>query len=1205
MEQQAIWARGVESLARELAGEFSYDESEYDENASSPYDSSSYSSYDAKSKDTEIDYSVLAVVVITLGLILVVEVVRHRIDHAAENRSFFRAVLDGVYGELSTLGIVEAGVHVVLSYLPSLDSKGKKVFADVHFLIFFIAVFNALMCVILAYFSTNVSHQLWVVAEQLELGHYVEAREEFDRIDAKLNEVDRAVTASTRESTTAESSFNFDWISMRKLWRTIKLTIRRPVLKNRHRRLLMQIRFHELRVHFLRRNGLTLKLKVSQYLKRSELHVLEHLVHISALSWVLLAGAVVLIYFILGVLAYVTDDPNKVIGAVASHVFVWAQVVSVVVSLLLFNKMKWIFSRIMKMGLGKKFYEPGVQIKDEDRQAQLDLFWGSHPAYVVSFVQFMQFGYAMAAAILLIYWNEIDKDGVFPAYAYAVACALCYIAFVTVMANTLPRYTMCTSLGNLVDSSRLAETVAHFRLEETKRMDADERTLAVSSRRNVGTASRDSVSSTADGEAISQLSELIRTDTKSLRDVLTVEQKEQLAQSRAERRMRRKKSNSDSRVSMMAKMKDGDDNASKSSATSSKVGFHASGVANDGGDIEVRQLPPPRPRRKRRKASSTGVAFMRSFKEDGDEDADAIPSQQLTVFDISALEAKGNYDDEDKLGSVNQDDDESEEEKLGFVASLKMTFEEYSLSSKYRLVSGVFGTLLCFFFIGMRVEVLLLENDTLEDPGNTFHFNKTTSFWLVFTWLAMMIIESSFRASYFWKSHPEIRYACALDLILAPLCLALFIWAEVERCCDLVVIDAETMESYEDADCCPQFGTRTYGSVGNIEPFTSLIALRVFRFYVGRWIAVKLGTMPKKPEKHHDHHHGHHALAAEHGNITQLWEKAVSLYPDVVKEHGELSGQLLKKMLGVRGSLVVLGDVESSGAENDDELVLVDPNAILTRSMRRCDYMLLPLFDEWRPMDVLMTQYEMVFIEAIDLDGKADEEMQIVRKAIAARKGGKGLRLADVLKGRKVISHIDLTTIEQVHVEHFPPTTGNVKIEYAKNSMLSEFWYLDRESALAHIHSRNTRWQSVDEQHLKIKSPQGTFYLRFYGDLDTCESKMKATPPKEVNDPFLIHALCWSRAIGRICGTRQLKQPLPHFGEKREIEDYLVQRHRGREEDHAHHSRLGHFMHVNMPKRGFIRRNSSMGSTDAAGAYSPGRPKAVSPEGTESGSSAV
>ena len=45
------------------------------------------------------DYTVLSVAVLTLGLILVVELIRHQVDHAATGRFFFKTVLDGVYRE--------------------------------------------------------------------------------------------------------------------------------------------------------------------------------------------------------------------------------------------------------------------------------------------------------------------------------------------------------------------------------------------------------------------------------------------------------------------------------------------------------------------------------------------------------------------------------------------------------------------------------------------------------------------------------------------------------------------------------------------------------------------------------------------------------------------------------------------------------------------------------------------------------------------------------------------------------------------------------------------------------------------------------------------------------------------------------------------------------------------------------------------------
>lgn len=45
------------------------------------------------------DYSVLSVGVMTLGLILIVEVLRHRLDHFVHHKHFYKHVVEGMYSE--------------------------------------------------------------------------------------------------------------------------------------------------------------------------------------------------------------------------------------------------------------------------------------------------------------------------------------------------------------------------------------------------------------------------------------------------------------------------------------------------------------------------------------------------------------------------------------------------------------------------------------------------------------------------------------------------------------------------------------------------------------------------------------------------------------------------------------------------------------------------------------------------------------------------------------------------------------------------------------------------------------------------------------------------------------------------------------------------------------------------------------------------
>ena len=52
-----------------------------------------------KTSGYRMDYSVLSVAVMTLGLIMVVEVFIHRLDHAAHGRPYFTAVLENIYNE--------------------------------------------------------------------------------------------------------------------------------------------------------------------------------------------------------------------------------------------------------------------------------------------------------------------------------------------------------------------------------------------------------------------------------------------------------------------------------------------------------------------------------------------------------------------------------------------------------------------------------------------------------------------------------------------------------------------------------------------------------------------------------------------------------------------------------------------------------------------------------------------------------------------------------------------------------------------------------------------------------------------------------------------------------------------------------------------------------------------------------------------------
>jgi hypothetical protein len=140
---------------------------------------------------------------------------------------------------------------------------------------------------------------------------------------------------------------------------------------------------------------------------------------------------------------------------------------------MVYNKMKSIFRSIM---VEKTLWDVNnVEAEERERLAekQLALFWFSDPRLVIIAIQFMQFGYAVAISAVIIYWEEIN-DGDIPMFYYPLGLMICYSIFILVTSQVIPRYTLCTSLAQLVDERRLQETLAVFRLEEAKQKALDE-----------------------------------------------------------------------------------------------------------------------------------------------------------------------------------------------------------------------------------------------------------------------------------------------------------------------------------------------------------------------------------------------------------------------------------------------------------------------------------------------------------------------------------------------------------------------------------------------------------------------------------------------------------------------------------------------------------------------------------------------------------
>ena len=235
--------------------------------------------------------------------------------------------------------------------------------------------------------------------------------------------------------------------------------------------------------------------------------------------------------------------------------------------------------------------------------------------------------------------------------------------------------------------------------------------------------------------------------------------------------------------------------------------------------------------------------------------------------------------------------------------------------------------------------------------------------------------------------------------------------------------------------------------------------------------------------------------------------------------------------------------------------MLIAPNARVLRSMRRCDRRLLPLLSTWTTVDIVMTRFEIVYFDPLT-SGDGEEEYawkENTLLALKATKGGKGLRLCDVVAGRQIVGHLDLSEVSEVHVERdFPLPAEAISDLLARDStteedLPKEYWCEDHhktpsKSCLAHP-SRNARWAQIKEDRLKLVSMHGTLYLRFFSDLEDAESSAeRKTTESETSGPLTKNiALQWGQTVARLVGKDQLQQSLPHLGEDNsdELRDFL------------------------------------------------------------------
>ena len=365
---------------------------------------------------------------------------------------------------------------------------------------------------------------------------------------------------------------------------------------------------------------------------------------------------------------------------------------------------------------------------------------------------------------------------------------------------------------------------------------------------------------------------------------------------------------------------------------------------------------------------------------------------------------------------------------------------EFILHYRYPWYSAVFGTMIVFFLLSLRVEIILIDTCAMKDNMNTWNYipDRVTAFWLTVAWLSLFIFESSMISFLLCKNRNKFNLerviAAVSDFLLTFICVVLFVWAETQRCCECPesspFIKATTAGNNEcivpsQSECCPSFGSRLCGGIGNIEPFVSLIALRIFRFEFAkvlvsfyRDVIRKVFKKSRCEESSTDQLREIDGISRNEsgssidfevraGTIGELWILAIAEYPDIVKEHGIFSGLLLESMLGIQrlpydeknavttsqndgtkplsgldglnpnghrdfqraiSALSLRSAAGGSTISNLDNNNFLRPAAALVRSMRRCEckwkWLKAPGEQPWEMVDVVLTEFELVWFDA-------------------------------------------------------------------------------------------------------------------------------------------------------------------------------------------------------------------------------------------------
>jgi len=913
-----------------------------------------------------LDFTAFNVAIVTVLLILSVENVRHYIDSKFAKHIFVKRVLEVLYEELSTLGIVESIIFLVMKYNSSKGFIEKEtVFAQFHFMLFYTTIFNAIQSCMVAYGSKRISKNLWVKSEAMDLDHYAAIRREFVILDKKFK--------SNDVEDIAEGFLSYGLRNWKRIFVKVVHFVRSPIQARNHNAMNVVVRFHEIRHRFIEENDLPPQFEVSRYLKNCERDIFLKLVHITNFAWVGLIAILNFCYFLMGVVASIGDENdqernNANIGKVLSCLFIATCLFFVLLSYVLLHRTKWIFSKIFHENF---FNKKKSSLGFGQTATQLELFFNGNPDHVTDSLQYMQFGFALMAGCLLIFWESVGVD---ISHAYSKEAhdgfshlsiqsrwslfwflIISYFLFYQNAKNTIPRFTLCTNLGQLVNIKQLNATLSmyHFGEEQWKRK-------LVSEARNDPIAQSSKDDNVTEDESVKSKHSAIRKPTQmeqissfvslpidALPSSSSVVSDTQLKRSRVP--LRRSISESAAFFAPFPASTQAFRNSllhdDSSVSSDSKVNHKSDKIKVTN---EISSSPNSSQRQGRKKSYSAPLnsdeqsmfnvngAALATLHEQIPDSPLISPKPSLNTRNVKTSEISSRpIDTPPTTKNENDSSLHSDFEDVPTAHTMfshdkqsSISFTEYFrllyTMNLYNTIDTVFGTLFCFYLIGMRMEILLVDSCKIFLSTNSAEFRIDIAFWFEFSLFVYFIASSLFFIAIHTTNGDSIRYvetivAESFNVLLSILCVSLLLISEYIRC--------------PNNTSCDNFGSRS--GLGIIEPFTALIIFRLFRHMFGRFVNRRLIQRNSRDrrivrsasntnlkiivdsEAHHHQSKGESMRA-----VQNEWTKTIQANPDLVKDYGMFSSEILHAMLG----LEILSEKES-GKSKEEKTLLRNENS--------------------------------------------------------------------------------------------------------------------------------------------------------------------------------------------------------------------------------------------------------------------------------------